>query len=226
MRLSALAAASLAFGLLALVGAGGGVRADDRDDSSVTPRVGEQEMPQSNMGVDPTKAVVVVGLAANDDENIELVRLLFGRNDPATGDWMKDGFLRDEFAVERRTRSFFYKVGEKVDPTVPVYRVAEINPGEWVLHSLYAVYGKEKKENRTTKLFPKGQEKLGESTGPRFVVKAGEVVYIGTYVLNATDFPAQIVRVTRDDDAAKQAFAAQSKLQSAPVWRPVYQKKP
>jgi hypothetical protein len=109
---------------------------------------------------------------------------------------------------------------------VPVYRVVEVNPGEWVLHSLYTVYGQAKKENRTTKLFPKGEEKLGDSTGPRFVVKAGEVVYIGTYHLNATDFPAQIARVTRDDAAAKQAFAAQSKLQTDPVYRAVYLKKP
>jgi hypothetical protein len=144
--------------------------------------------------------------------------LWFGRYDPNTGEWLNDGALSDKFHVAKETRVPFNFSGKTIDATAPSYVVVEVNPGDWVLWGISNTFGM---ANRATRLIPPGDDKLSNARGPRFTVRPGEIVYIGTFHVNPVVFPAQLVRMTREDAAAHQAVAGYPRVQGNVSFRAV-----
>lgn len=150
------------------------------------------------------KAVVVIGVASTvEDGRVSRLGLWFGRHDPATGEWLRDEMLSDKFFAEKEVSRNWFS-GQSLDATQPNYVVLEVNPGEWTAWAIANTFGM---VNRSTRFIPRGEDRLGASVGPRFSIKAGETIYIGTFRINPVTFPAQLVAITREDGAARQALA-------------------
>lgn len=202
--------------------------AGDRRDDFAAPKVNEGAIPETKKGSNPQKALVVVGLAATsaDDYN-ERIGLSFRRYDSVAKEFTKSGEYGtggEHFYVSRETRKgLMHMLGDKIDPKVPVYVTAEAEPGEWIL---IALLNGAARQARTTHLATKHYPyKAADSIGPMISVRAGEVVYVGNFLLDVSRFPANLVQISRDEAAAKAFLAESPELQAKLITRPLIPKK-
>jgi hypothetical protein len=225
-RAGAIRLAFLVLGILMSATWTTGLRADSKDDDrnfdaprSSGSKSGETPSPQTS----PKKAVIVIGLASTRSEaRSESIGLIFKRVDPATKAWAKAGLFGggvDHFNARRDTRhGVLHYLGAKIDPTNPEFVTHEINPGEWILTDLINGTATTRR-TESTQLFRSKDLTPENAVGPRFRVWEGEVVYLGTFYLDVTGFPAKFAKHAIDEQAAKESLKDQPAMQQKLSYR-------
>lgn len=222
--------------LVTVVGWEARADAGDRRDDFAAPKVNEGAIPETKVGADPGKAVVIVGLAATDANEANLYaglrfRVVDTASDKFFHDWLP-GKQLPAFTVSKKTHKQ-YIISDRIDPTVIEYLTVEVPPGDWILTEIVT---QGRGNSHTTHLTTQKVERYGhrssklpyepaDALGPRLTVAAGEVVYIGTFVVDVVKFPARLVRFWRDEAGAKAAMAKSPDLQAKLVTRDMTWKK-
>lgn len=168
---------------------------------------------------DPTSetAIVVLGIRTQDGNPNEgslfgvneILSLIWRQVDLETGQFIYDPqFLNDrgDFKTSRYS-CYGHPNCNRGDYTQIQYNLVKVRPGHYLLQSLH------KGDFRITLMVPQEKSLIYENSpgaiykeglAPGFEIRAGEIVYIGNYILNGLGEFAELVRIESNPEEARQ----------------------